>query len=91
LPIRAATSCGTPCPVSASVSVRGSTLARPTIISEKNTPIDSDVPELKIVPRMPEAAPRSYAGTEFITAVVFGALNRPDPMPLRKMTSANAQ
>ena len=61
------------------------------IISEKNTPMDSEVPELKTVPRMPEAAPRSYAGTEFMIAVVFGAVNRPLPMPLTSRMSANTQ
>ena len=57
----------------------GSDVARPTIISEKKTPIDSDVPELKKVPRMPDAAPRWWAGTEFMIAVVFGAANSPRP------------
>ena len=64
------------------VSVVGSVEASPAIISEKKMPIDSDEPELKNVPRMPLAAPRWLAGTEFMIAIVLGAANRPDPMPL---------
>ena len=42
----------------AAVSVLGRLAASPAIISEKNTPIDSAVPEFWKVERMPEAAPR---------------------------------
>ena len=31
---------------------------------------------------MPDAAPRWSAGTAFMTRRVFGAANRPEPMPL---------
>ncbi len=54
-------------------------------------PIDSDEPELKNVPRMPLAAPRWRAGTEFMIDMVFGAANRPDPMPLMAIRAANCQ
>ena len=60
-------------------------------MSEKKTPIDSEVPELNTVPRMPEAAPRSCAGTELMIADVFGAVNRPLPMPLTSRMSAKIQ
>jgi hypothetical protein len=43
--------------------VRGRALARPAIIREKNTPIDSEVPEFWKVDRIPEATPRYSAGT----------------------------
>ena len=69
----------------------GSTPASPTIISEKKRPIDNEVPELNTVPRMPEAAPRSWAGTELMMADVFGAVNRPLPIPLASRMSAKTQ
>ena len=59
-PPGAATCALTPWPVRPPNSVEGSALARPRIISEKKTPIDSDVPELKNVPRMPDAMPRWF-------------------------------
>ena len=52
-------------------------------------PIDSAEPELKNVPRMPAATPRWSAGTEPMTADVFGAENRPEPMPLSAISRAN--
>ena len=69
--------------------VFGRVLARPTIISEKKTPIDSDEPALKNVPRMPAADPRWSAGTAFITWAVLGEENMPEPTPLRKVSAAN--
>jgi hypothetical protein len=48
----------TPCSRSPLDSAAGSEWARPTIISEKKMPIDSDVPELKNVPCIPDAIPR---------------------------------
>ena len=50
--------------------------------------MDRAEPELKNVIRTPEAAPRWSAGTLFMTMVVFGALNIPEPMPLRKVRRA---
>ena len=38
------------------------------------------------VARIPDAAPRWLAGTLFMTAVVLGAANIPDPTPLRKIS-----
>ena len=69
----------------------GSVLARPAISSEKKMPIDSDMPEFWKVERMPEAAPRSWAGTLDMIAAVFGEANRPEPTPLPKMSSANTR
>jgi len=89
--IEAACASGTPCAVSPLVSAGGSVLARPAIISEKKMPMDSDMPEFWKVDRIPEAAPRSWAGTEDMMAAVFGAANRPDPIPLPRISSANAQ
>src|SRR6202042_3853102 len=82
---------GTPWAVSPGPRDFGSVLARPAIISEKKMPIDSDMPEFWNVDRMPEAAPRSPAGTLLMIAEVFGEANRPEPSPLQKMISANTQ
>jgi len=60
-------------------------------MSEKKTPIDSDVPEFWNVARMPDAAPRWLAGTLLMIADVFGEENSPCPMPAAKMSSANSQ
>ncbi len=46
------------------------------------------VPALRNVARIPDAAPRWADGTLFMIAVVFGAANRPDPMPLRARSPA---
>src|SRR6202142_56375 len=54
-------------------------------------PIDSDMPEFWNVERMPEAAPRSWAGTLLMIAEVFGEANRPEPSPLQKMRSPNSE
>src|SRR5215469_7814567 len=82
---------GTPWSVRPAVSVFGSVLARPAIISEKKMPMDSDMPEFWKVDRMPDAAPRWCAGTEDMMAAVFGEAKRPEPIPLPKISSANAQ
>src|ERR1700729_2180590 len=82
---------GTPCAVRPAVSVFGSVLARPAISSEKKMPIDSDMPEFWNVDRMPDAAPRWWAGTEDMIAAVLGDANRPEPTPLPKISSANPQ
>src|SRR5260221_11392224 len=86
-----ATFSGTPCARSPLVRVRGSVAARPAIISEKKMPIDSDMPEFWNVERIPEAAPRELAGTALMIAEVVGQGDKPDPSPLPKMISANAQ
>ena len=87
----AAAASGTPCARRPAFSVDGSEDARPTIISEKNTPIDSDPPAFCSVPVTPDAAPRWRAGTEFMIAVRFGAPNMPEPMPDRNEITANCQ
>src|SRR5215469_10763914 len=86
--IEEACASGTPWAVSPEVSVRGRVLARPAIISEKKMPIDSDMPEFWNVDRMPDAAPRWWAGTLDMMAEVFGEVNRPEPTPLPKMSRA---
>ena len=48
-----------PAPAGPLVSACGRLCASPAIISEKNTPIDSAVPEFWNVARMPDATPRS--------------------------------
>src|SRR5579875_446906 len=82
---------GTPWVIRPGASAFGSVLASPAIISEKKMPIDSDMPEFWKVERMPEAAPRCRAGTEDMIEEVFGAENSPEPMPLPKISRANAQ
>ena len=90
-PIWWATACGTPCCSRPPVSVFGKLPASPAIISEKNTPIDSAVPEFWKVERMPEAAPRCLAGTLPMIEEELGAANMPLPIPFTAMSSANAQ
>ena len=80
---------GTPWATRPVLKVWGRLLASPAIISEKNRPIDSTMPLFMNVARMPDAAPRWLAGTAFMMAVVLGAANRPEPTPLRKMSSPN--
>ena len=63
----------------------------PITISVKNSPIDSGIPALPNVTLMPEAAPRSLAGTEFMIEEVFGATNRPMARPLSPITSAKGR
>jgi hypothetical protein len=53
-------------------------------------PMERTNPEFIEVARMPDAAPRSSAGTLFIMVVVFGAENIPTPRPLTKIRMANA-
>ena len=75
----------------AGVSWAGRLAAMPAIISEKNTPIDSAVPEFWNVDRIPEAAPRWRAGTLLMIDEEFGALNMPTPTPFMMISSANAE
>ena len=69
----------------------GSLLDSPATISEKKMPIDSTNAEFWKVAIMPPAAPRLSGGTEFIISAQFGEKNRPEPKPLRAMTTANSQ
>src|ERR1700722_15695668 len=89
--IDVAVASGTPWAVSPVVSAFGSVLARPAISSEKKMPMDSDMPEFWKVDRMPHAGPRARAGPEDMIAAVFGEANRPEPIPLPKISSANTQ
>ena len=90
LPICAATCWGTPCWARPPVRVRGRVLARPAIIREKNTPIDSEVPEFWKVDRIPEATPRYSAGTLDMIEEELGELYIPIPTPFRAISRANA-
>jgi len=81
---------GTPWAMSPRLSVDGSALASPAIMSEKKTPIDSTKPEFWNVASIPDAAPRCLAGTLFMIAAAFGAENRPIPAPATKIRTANA-
>ena len=56
-----------------------------------NTTIDSEVPEFWKVDRIPEATPRSSAGTLDMTEDEFGELYIPMPTPFRAITTAKAQ
>ena len=49
------------------------------------------MPEFWKVDRMPDAEPRCLAGMALMIAEVLGAANRPDPIPLPKISSANSQ
>ena len=60
-------------------------------MSEKKTPIETTVPEFTNVARMPAAAPRWRAGTAFMTPAELGEKNRPEPMPLSMIRTANAE
>src|ERR1700751_4502237 len=71
-------------------SVRGRVLDRPAIISVNTTPMETAVPEFWKVERIPDAAPRSRAGTEPMIEDEFGAANIPLPIPFSAMNSANA-
>jgi hypothetical protein len=51
--------------------------------------MDSTLPEFMNVERIPEAEPRISAGTAFMIAVLFGAANSPEPMPMSRSSSAN--
>jgi len=81
-----ASAAGTPWDIRPLVSVVGSVLDRPTIISEKKMPMDSTNPEFWKVASMPEAAPRCRAGTLLMIAAALGAENRPMPTPATKMS-----
>src|ERR1700689_322557 len=90
-PIWAGTGRLTPCWARPLVRVRGRALARPAIISEKNTPIDSEVPEFWKVDRIPEATPRYSAGTLDMIEDELGELYIPRPTPFRAISRANAR
>jgi hypothetical protein len=72
-----ATACGTFCAARPVDNVVGKDLANPVTIKAKNTPIDNDVPAFWNVERIPDAAPRWFAGTLPMMDDVFGAENIP--------------
>src|SRR5262249_42956119 len=86
-----ATAAGTPCWVSPRDKADGSAPDSPAIISVNTTPIDTAVPEFWNVARMPEAAPRSRAGTLPMIEEELGEANIPEPIPFTATSSANAQ
>ena len=55
----------------------------------KNRPMDSVIPAFWNVERIPDATPRRFGGTAFITPAVFGAANKPMARPLQSSSSAN--
>ncbi len=52
--------------------------------------MESTIPVFWNVERIPDVAPRWRAGTLFMMPVTFGAANSPVPIPLRKISTANA-
>jgi len=64
--------------------------ASPAIISVKNRPIESTIPEFWKVAFIPAPAPRARAGRLFITSARFGEENRPMPTPLSSSNAAKA-
>ena len=66
-------------------------LASPANMIEKNTPVDTAVPEFWNVERIPEATPRYWAGTLLMIDDVLGAANMQLPIPLAAISTANAQ
>jgi hypothetical protein len=88
--INVAVAAGTPCAVSPLNLAEGSLLDRPATIRVKKIPMDNTNAEFWKVAIMPPSAPRLVDGTEFIISAQFGEKNRPEPKPLRAMTSANS-
>ncbi len=62
----------------------GTWVVRPTTMSEKKMPIESGMPSVWEVARMPEATPRLRAGTLFMTAAVLGAANMPKAIAVQE-------
>ena len=85
-----AASAGTPCAASPEMQVAGHDTGHPTIISEKNTPIDSTIAGVLEGGVMP--APRPVAaGRLFIIAARLGEANRPSPTPFSSSRTPNTQ
>jgi hypothetical protein len=64
---------------------------RPVITMVKKKTRESCWPVFWSVASIPEAAPRSPAGTEFITAAALGDANIPMPQPMRKSSPPISQ
>src|SRR5580692_6534584 len=86
-----ATPDGTPTLVRPPLSDVGSLLDRPAISSVKTMPMETAVPEFWNVARIPEAAPRSLAGTLPMIEEELGEANMPLPMPFTAISAANIQ
>jgi hypothetical protein len=84
----AAVAAGTPAATSRVCMTDGKLDARPTIKKLKKRPMDNTMPLFWKVVRIPEAAPRSSGGTEFITAAVLGDANEPNPRPVANKRTA---
>jgi hypothetical protein len=91
LPIWCAAGAGTPCCSRPWVNVIGKVDARPAIIREKNTPMESAVPEFGNVDRIPDAAPRCRARTLPMIEEEFSELKTPTPIPFTTISTAIAQ
>src|SRR6202034_3662338 len=89
--IGAAVAAETPCAVTPRVRAAGSLLDGPATTRVKKMPIESTNAEFWKGAIMPPAAPRRSDGTAFIISAQLGETNRPEPKPLRAMTSANSQ
>ncbi len=55
----------------------------------KKTPIESTLDAVVAVVSTPAPAPRCSAGSEFITAALFGGVKSPIPAPIRSRMVAN--
>jgi hypothetical protein len=69
----------------------GTLVFRPPTRSVKNNPIERGIPVLAKVTRIPEAAPRWRAGTEFIIEDVLGEANSPPDIPETNITAPKGQ
>ena len=87
--MRVASAGGTPCATRPECSVPGSEPARPMIISEKKTPIESTIAEFWKVVAMPAPAPRPSAGRLFMMPAWLGEAKRPIAIPIRSSRPAN--
>ena len=86
-----ATPDGTPTLVRPLLSEDGRLLDRPAISSVKTTPMEIAVPEFWNVARIPEATPRSLAGTLPMIEEELGEANIPLPIPFSAISAANIQ
>ena len=78
----AAVAAGTPWAARPWLRASGRWAESPTIISEKKMPMDSTNPEFIDVARIPEAAPRSSAGTAVHHGGGVGGREHPHPQPV---------
>jgi hypothetical protein len=86
-----ATCAGAPVLVTAVTSAPGKVVFRDSMIMAKNSAWLMVCPQLFKVVRMPDAAPRCSAGTEFIIDAVFGDMKMPLPMPMTSSINAKGK